>query len=136
MAYPKQQASRYPHLHGIPFKATPNDIISAVRKYKGNISKVADHFGVCRLTIQKRVDSIPEIKEAVEQERERFVDALEQVCEKDALEQPSQVALRVFLLKTRGQKRGYSMKEDGNVAQDIAKAAFDFVLNKGANPAE
>lgn len=79
---------------------------------------------------------MPEVKEAVEQERERFVDALEEVCEIDALEQPSQVALRMFLLKTRGQKRGYSMKEDGNNVQDIAKAAFEFVLNKGANPAE
>lgn len=135
MPYPPRHLAKQPK-RGVPFTASNDDIISAIHKYKGNVSNVADHFGCCRMVIQRKINNIPEIKEALEQERERFVDALESTCEQDALEQPSQVALRLFLLKTRGKNRGYSMKEDENIAQDIAKAAFQFVLNKGANPAE
>ena len=39
------------------------------------------------------------------------------------------------MLKTQGRSRGYDQDMRDN-AQDIARAAFDFVMNRSKNPAE
>ena len=53
----------------------------------------------------------------------------------DAIERQD-ATMRIFLLKTLGRHRGYEQDDNMNAAKDIAKAAFDFIINKSKNPAE
>lgn len=134
MAYPKPlgEPAKRPQ-RGVPIASEL--IESLIRKHKGNISRAADALGCCRNTIQRRVNEEPALRQALEDERERFVDELEEACEDTCVRNEKDSALRVFMLKTRARKRGYEMTDNSNATQDIAKAAFDFVLNKSANPA-
>jgi hypothetical protein len=113
-----------------------NSIIDALRKTRGNISQAANILGCTRLTIHRAVESDPIIKEVREQGRESFVDELEESAEYEAINNPNAHVLKMFLLKTRARHRGYEQDDNKQHAQDIAKAAFDFVLNRTANPAE
>ena len=132
MAFPKPKKAKRPH-PGVPLDSAV--IIELVHKHKGNLSRVADAIGCARSTIQDKMNREPEIKKAVMDERERFVDELEDSCEYQAIHEKD-TALKIFLLKTRARARGYEQDMNPNATQDIAKAAFDFVLNKTANPAE
>ena len=111
-------------------------IIKALHAHRGNISQAAHFLGCARLTIHRACESDSLVKEAREQARETFLDELEDSCEYEAINNSNAHVLKMFLLKTRGKHRGYEQDDNKNHAQDIAKAAFDFVLNKTANPAE
>ncbi len=111
------------------------DMIKALKKHDGNISRAAEAIGCTRLTIHRAVESDPLVKEARDQAREAWVDQLENACEYQAIHEKD-TALKIFLLKTRARARGYEQDMNPNATQDIAKAAFDFVLNRTANPAE
>lgn len=117
-------------------KVKKEDIIDALRKTRGNISQAANLLGCTRLTIHRAVDADTDIKQAREQGRETFVDELEESAEFEAINNPNAHVLKMFMLKTRGKARGYEQSDNKEAAQDIAKAAFEFVLNKTANPAE
>ena len=132
MAFPQPKKTKRPH-PGVPLDSAV--IIDLVHKHKGNLSRVADAIGCARSTIQDKMNREPEIKKAVTDERERFVDELEDSCEHQAIHEKD-TALKIFLLKTRARARGYEQDMNPNATQDIAKAAFDFVLNRTANPAE
>ena len=134
MAYPKPLAD--PAKRPQPgVRIASSLILEQIRKHKGNLSRAADAIGCSRHTIQHRVNVEEALKQAVDDERERFVDELEESCEDTCIRSEKDSALRVFMLKTRARKRGYEMTDNSNATQDIAKAAFDFVLNKSANPA-
>ena len=117
-------------------KVNRDDMIKALRQCDGNISQAAERVGCTRLTIQRAVDSDPLVKQARDDARDSWCDKLESTVEYDAINNPKCETLRIFLLKTRLRHRGYEQDDNKNHAQDIAKAAFDFVLNKTANPAE
>lgn len=125
--------AKRPH-PGVPINS--NTVLELIPKTRGNLSRIADLIGCARSTIQDKVNREPILKQAISDARERFVDDLEDCCEYDAVNNPKAETLRIFLLKTRGRARGYEQTEDKYAAQDIARAAFEFVLNKTANPAE
>lgn len=104
-------------------------------RYLGNISKVADTLGCNRKSVERLINDDQDLIDCRDQARHRFVDELETSTWQDALEHKDPT-MRIFLLKTIGRNRGYEQDESKNAAQDIAKAAFDFVINKSKNPAE
>lgn len=113
-----------------------DDMIKALKQCNGNVSQAAERIGCTRLTIHRAIESDPLVKQARDDAREAWCDLLESTVEYDAINNPKDTALRIFLLKTRLRHRGYEQDDNKQHAQDIAKAAFDFVLNKTGNPAE
>ncbi len=118
---------------GVPLDK--NQLIELIIKTHGNLGRVADALGCTRYAIRRRCDNDPELKQALEDARERIIDELEKSCWDDAIEHRD-TALRCFLLKTQAKHRGYDQSEAQHAAKDIATAAFDFIVNKSKNPAE
>ena len=110
-----------------------DDIITWLRKFNGNISRTADKLGCTRFTLHRIIDKDEDLKIVKEETRERFIDTLEDCSWNKALD--GDTTMQLFLLKTIGRKRGYDQNEQTS-SSDIAKAAFEFVLNKSKNPAE
>ncbi len=112
---------------GIPLDK--NQILELIVKTHGNISRVADALGTTRGTVRRRCDSDEQLKQALEDARERFIDELEESVW-DRARESSDTTLQLFLLKTQAKHRGYDQSEAQNAAKDIATAAFDFIINK------
>ena len=55
-----------------------NTILDLIKKYYGNLSRVADAMGTTRYTIKRRCDADAELKQALEDARERIIDELEE----------------------------------------------------------
>ncbi len=117
---------------GIP--VLKSDILPLIKHYHGNISRVAEKLGTTRHLIRRKCDADPELGLALEDARERFIDNLEQTSWDKALAGDTLMAM--FLLKTIGRQRGYDQDLNRNQVQDIAKAAFEFVINKSKSPVE
>lgn len=119
---------------GIPLTASvPDDEIARLlRHYHGNISRVADKLGTTRNTLRRRIDNNPELRAIKEETRERLIDDLEECSWHKALQ--GDTIMQLFLLKTIGKSRGYDQNDNSHAAQDVARAAFDFVLNRSKNP--
>ncbi len=118
---------------GIPL--VKNDILKLILKYRGNLARIADSLGTCRGTVRRRCENDPELKEALTQARERWLDDIEDSVLSRAHES-NDTALQCFVLKTQARHRGWDQSEAQNTAKDIATAAFDFIINKSKNPAE
>ncbi len=101
----------------------------------GNVSRAADRMGASRGAVSKVIQEDAELKELLRQCRERQLDELEKSCFERAIE-TQDTTLQIFLLKTQGKSRGYEQHEAQYAAQDIATAAFEFIINKSKNPAE
>ncbi len=106
-----------------------------ISKLNGNVSRIADSIGSSRGAVRGFIDKHQDLKDELEQSRERILDTLEDVVWQDAIDNKDP-AMRCFLLKTRGRHRGYDQDDNKNMAKDIATAAFDFIVNKSKNPAE
>lgn len=118
---------------GVPLDK--NLLLNLIQETHGNLSRVADAIGSTRYSIRRRCEADPELKQALEDARERIIDELEESVWDRALESKD-TALQLFLLKTQARHRGYDQDEVKNAAKDIATAAFDFIVNKSKNPAE
>lgn len=123
---------KQPH-PGVPLDK--NLLLDMIAKHGGNLSRVADAIGSNRYVIRRRIDADPELKQALENARERQIDELEESVWDRAMKS-NDTALQLFLLKTQAKHRGYEQDEAKNAAKDIATAAFDFIVNKSKNPAE
>jgi|SRR6516225_7093095 hypothetical protein len=108
-------------------------IAEALRKTRGNIARAADKIGITRTTLHSRINREPELKQIVDDSRERFLDDLEDVFQNKALSGDTVSGL--FLLKTIGRKRGYDQDRDVMV-ESATKGALDFIFNRTKNPAE
>lgn len=128
----KGEIAKHPR-PGIPLDK--NLMLELIKKSNGNLSHVADAMGTTRYTVRRRCDADAELKQALEDARERIIDKLEESVWDRALESKD-TALQLFLLKTQARHRGYDQDEVKNAAKDIATAAFDFIVNKTKNPAE
>ncbi len=118
---------------GIPLKK--EQVQPLISKLHGNLSRIADSIGSNRYTLRRFIEKDEELKQELEEARERILDELEDVTWQDAIDNKDP-AMRCFLLKTRGRHRGYDQDDNKNMAKDIATAAFDFIINKSKNPAE
>jgi hypothetical protein len=108
-------------------------IKEAITKARGNLSRAADKLGVCRQTLYLRVNAEPEIKQVVDNCRERFLDETEDVFQNKVLSGDT-VSL-LFALKTLGRKRGYDQDRDVMV-ESATRGALEFIFNRSKNPAE
>lgn len=135
MAFPKGDKrigvkSKHP---SVRTKIPTEDILDAIRKCRGNLSRAADRLGVCRQTLDSRRKSEAVIQSTLDTCRERFLDDLEDVFQNKALSGDTVSGL--FLLKTIGKKRGYDQDRDV-IAESTTRAALDFVFNRSKNPVE
>ncbi len=118
---------------GVPLDK--NTLLDLIYKTHGNLSRVADALGSTRTSVRRRIDSDLELKDALEEARERIIDELEESVW-DRARESNDTTLQLFLLKTQAKHRGYEQDDAKNAAKDIATAAFDFIVNKSKNPAE
>lgn len=135
--YPKKEKmigckAKQPH-PGMPLDKSK--IAELIKIHTGNISRVADAMGTTRGTIRAHCDRDPELKQCLIDARERWIDDIELSVLSRAHE-TTDTGLQCFVLKTQARHRGWDQSEGKEAAADIAKAAFDFILNKSKNPAE
>ena len=126
------EKAKRPH-PGIPL--VKESLLELIKKHKGNLSRVADSLGTTRVAVRNRINSDPELKDCLDESRERWLDDIEESVLSRANES-NDTALQCFVLKTQGKHRGWEQDENKNAAKDIATAAFDFIVNKSKNPAE
>lgn len=107
-------------LQGVAFKATDLEIIDKIKEFHGRIEVVATYFGVTPQTIYNRINRSPEIKTALEEEREHTLEVdldMAQTAIRVALgrtdEDNIDSALRAsfYLLNNKGKKRGFAHPE-------------------------
>lgn len=110
-------------------------ILALIKKYDGNVSRVADALGTTRNTIHDRCMADSELGIALKNARERLIDDVEQSVLSRARE-GKDTALQAFVLKTQGRHRGWDQDEGAKLARDIASEAFAFITNQTKNPAE
>jgi hypothetical protein len=102
-------------------------------KYKGNLTKVAQAFKCSRQTITRIVRVNPDVKEILEEARERVIDDVEDAFTRKAIN--GDTTASIFFLKTRARERGYDQDFRADM-ESVTRAALDFALNKSRNPAE
>lgn len=110
-------------------------ILTLIKKYDGNVSKVGDALGTTRHTIRERCDADAELGKALKDARERLIDDVEQSVLSRARE-GKDTALQAFVLKTQGRHRGWDQDDGVRMARDIASEAFAFITNQSKHPVE
>jgi len=118
-------------LPGIPIDQ--EEVKKQITKYHGNISRVAQAIGCSRKAITDICSRNPEVKEILEEARERVIDEVEDAFTKRAM--AGDTTASIFFLKTRGRDRGYDQDYKVDL-EAITRAAMSFALNKTRNPAE
>lgn len=102
-------------------------------KHNGNLTRTAMALGCARHSIKRIVATDPEVKEVLEDARERTVDQVEDAFTKRAI--AGDTTASIFFLKTRGRDRGYDQDFRADL-EAVTRAAMSFALNRSRNPAE
>lgn len=116
---------------GIPLALDHDKIAKGLVKCFGNVTRVADSLGCSRHSLSNYIQRNEDLKQVLHDTRERRLDELEDTALSTAL--AGNVYMCTFLLKSQGKSRGYSMNEH-NGADEIAKAAFDYIANRSKSP--
>lgn len=115
-----------------PMPGIPLDkevMLRLIIEHHGNLSQVADRMGTTRKAIRNRCDNDVDLKDTLEDARERKLDRLEDSVWRRA-EESNDTGLQCFLLKTQARHRGYDQDESRTAVKDIANEAFAFILSK------
>jgi hypothetical protein len=115
-------------LSGVPIDVTK--VIELIHKHRGVVAYVAESIGCCRKTIHDLVERHPEVRQALDEARERLIDLVEETFIDKAIKGDSYNA--AFVLKTRGRNRGYDF--DAKEVTDTLKQVLGFVMNKSKTP--
>lgn len=102
-------------------------------KYRGNVTRVAVALKCARGSLQRIIRTNPDVKEVLEEARERVIDEVEDAFTQRAIKGDTTAA--IFFLKTRARERGYDQDYRADI-EAVTRAALDFALNKSKNPAE
>lgn len=102
-------------------------------KYHGNLTRVAVALGCARNSIKRICANDPDVKEVLEEARERTVDEVEDAFTQRAI--AGDTTASIFFLKTRARERGYDQDYRADV-EAVTRAALSFAMNKSRNPAE
>lgn len=130
--YPEALAEKAQRpLPGIPIDR--EKLKKEIIKQNGNLTRVALAFKCARNSIKRIVATDPEIKEVLEEARERTIDEVEDSFTKRAIS--GDTTASIFFLKTRGRDRGYDQDFRADI-EAVTRAAMSFALNKSRNPAE
>ena len=103
-----------------------NDVVGAIRQYKGNISAIARAFGITRQAVYNYISNKPDLKQLIEDERESMIDDAESEIYKQ-IRKGNTTAL-IFFLKTQGKQRGYVERNEitGKDGQEVTiKVVYD-----------
>jgi hypothetical protein len=111
-------------------KFTKEQVISALVETKGMVHNAADLLGCHHQTVYNYRDKYPEIKQAIEHERGKFLDLAETKLF-DAVQRGEAWAIP-FTLKTIGKERGYVEKQDINLSFDkmSTEELIKFITNQ------
>jgi hypothetical protein len=88
-------------------------IIKQIHKYRGNISAVAKALQRSRNTIYLFMRDNPEVKQALDDEREILIDGIENKFYEQCLE--GNTTSMIFFLKTQGKNRGWIEKREHEI---------------------
>lgn len=123
-------------------KFTAEQVITAIRKHNGMLTRAADYLQCTYNTIRRYIDNMPSVKEAYQDARYRMADSIESTLLTEALgkfkvdpntgrasneyEREPNVTALIFLAKTHPamRERGYS--ESGTVVHD-GKLQIEYV---------
>lgn len=119
------------HLAGIPLDK--EKVKELIIKYRGNLTKVSIAMKCARQSLQRIVRVHPDVKEVLEDARERVIDEVEDAFTKKAIS--GDTTASIFFLKTRARERGYDQDFRADI-EAVTRSALDFALNKSKNPAE
>lgn len=119
------------HVPGVPLDK--EKVKAAILEARGNITRAAMALKCARYSITRIVSTNPDVKEILDEARERTVDEVEDAFLKKALSGTDTTA-QIFFLKTRARDRGYD--QGPRIDNDnTSRQALDFALNKSRNPA-
>lgn len=89
---------------------TSEQVIIAIREARGNLTEAARILGVARMTVYRYCKRYSTIQQALDDEREKWIDTAEQKLMK-SVEKGSIPAI-IFFLKTMGKSRGYVERQE------------------------
>jgi len=89
---------------------TVKQVKKAIEQKDGNVSEVAESFGVDRSTIYRKIQKHKELKIALEDAREKFVDFTESKLKSEV--RKGNITAIIFTLKTIGKHRGYVERQE------------------------
>lgn len=93
-------------------KLSKKPVSATIQKYSGNVSAMARHFRVDRVTMYKFCrETHPELWAEIEDQREVWLDDAESELRRQANEDGNTTAL-IFFLKTQGKRRGYVERQE------------------------
>lgn len=102
-------------------------------KHRGNVTRVAIALKCARGSIQRIIRTNPDVKEVMEEARERVIDEVEDAFTQKAI--AGDTTASIFFLKTRARDRGYDQDFKSDI-EGVMRTALDFAINKTKNPAE
>lgn len=100
-------------------KRTVEDVIRAIEKSRGNISHIATHLNVDRMTVYNYLDRWKTAKKALEEERDRLNDDVENVLIDKILQDKDLGALIWYEKTRRGMSDKMKVEQESNVTQVI-----------------
>jgi hypothetical protein len=108
----------------------PEDVIAAIRVTAGNFTEMSVLLGRGRTAIRNYIYANIRIKEILDEEREIFLDQVEQTIREIALVERDPATIR-FILATQGRERGWGQKVE-HTGEDGGPLAFELKLNDSA----
>lgn len=100
-----------------PYKYDPERFAEAVRHSGGILQTIASNLGVDRKTVASWRDTLPEVREMIEDEIDKTLDMAENGLITAA--RSGELKAINFLLSTRGKNRGYTTKVENNISGEL-----------------
>lgn len=98
-------------------KLSIENIEAQIKTLHGNISAVANVFGVHRHTISNRIKKSDRLSQALHNAREAMIDNVESKLYENAL--AGQETSVIFFLKTQGKSRGYVERQEMQIGEAV-----------------
>lgn len=89
---------------------TVKQVEQAIKQKDGNITEVAEAFGVARSTIYRKIKKHESLKVVLEDARESLVDLAEGQLRREV--RKGNITAIIFTLKTLGKSRGYVERQE------------------------
>ncbi len=105
---------------------TKEEMIGAIRGSRGVLAAAARRLGCDRKTVYNYMERHPEVKAAIEEERDTLLDDAEDTLYNNAIKKGDTTSL-IFLLKTIGKRRGYVERQEITGADGKGPIAIQIV---------
>ena len=107
---------------------TAEQVIKAIEDAHGILTVAAQNLGVSRMTVYRYCKRYPTIQQALDEEREKWIDNAEMQLIK-AVNKGSIPAI-MFFLKTVGKSRGYVERQEVQHEGEVTIKTVGFDVNK------